>query len=67
LAAPDGLVMPWHAARMLRGLNLPSVRDAGLRDIWLDSPVSSTVRAPKPAVERPLLFRTPENSRQLLA
>jgi len=117
--APDGLVMPCHAARMLPGIELPSVRDVALRDIWLDSAafnryrgdqwmpepcrscpekardlggcrcqafqltgdvgatdpvcdksplharVLEIVNAPrllKPALERPLVFRTPENS-----
>ena len=35
--APDGTAMPCHAARMLPGLNLPNVRDLGLRAIWYDS------------------------------
>ena len=35
--APDGTAMPCHAARMLPGLELPSVRDADLRSIWYDS------------------------------
>ncbi len=122
--APDGLVMPCHAARMLPGINLPSVRDASLRQIWLDSPafnrfrgdqwmpepcrscpekakdlggcrcqaflltgdvgatdpvcdkspqharVLEIVNGPRPSRpgnERPLVFRTPENSAQLIA
>ncbi|HEY4880572.1 MAG TPA: pyrroloquinoline quinone biosynthesis protein PqqE [Steroidobacteraceae bacterium] len=122
--APDGLVMPCHAARMLPGIKLPSVREASLRDIWLDSAafnrfrgdqwmpepcrscpeklkdlggcrcqaflltgdvaatdpvcdksplhgrVLEIVNAPRPlraVVERPLMFRTPENSQQLIA
>lgn len=36
--APDGLALPCHAARMLPGLGLPSVRDASIRSIWFDSP-----------------------------
>ena len=35
--APDGTAMPCHAARMLPGLNLPSVQAADLRTIWYDS------------------------------
>ncbi len=35
--APDGTAMPCHAARMLPGLELPSVRDADIRTIWYDS------------------------------
>ena len=122
--APDGLVMPCHAARMLPGIELPSVRDVALRDIWLDSAafnryrgdqwmpepcrscpekardlggcrcqafqltgdvgatdpvcdksplharVLEIVNAPrplKPAPERPLVFRTPENSELRIA
>src|ERR1700691_4315305 len=42
--APDGLVMPWHAARMLPGINLPSVRDASLAHIWRDSPAFNRFR-----------------------
>lgn len=118
--APDGLVMPCHAARMLPGIELPSVREASLRQVWLDSPafnrfrgdqwmpepcrscpekskdlggcrcqaflltgdigatdpvcdrspeharVLQIVRQPAAAVnERPLVFRTPENSLRL--
>jgi pyrroloquinoline quinone biosynthesis protein E len=36
--APDGLALPCHAARMLPGLTLPSVRDASIESIWYDSP-----------------------------
>jgi PqqA peptide cyclase len=35
--APDGTAMPCHAARMLPGLELPSVRAADIRSIWYDS------------------------------
>jgi PqqA peptide cyclase len=35
--APDGTAMPCHAARMLPGLELPSVRAADVRSIWYDS------------------------------
>ncbi len=35
--APDGIAMPCHAARMLPGLELPSVRRADIRTIWYDS------------------------------
>ncbi len=31
---PSGLVLPCHAAETLTGLQFPSVRDAGLADIW---------------------------------
>lgn len=36
--APDGTALPCHAARMLPGLTLPNVRDAGVEWIWFDSP-----------------------------
>jgi pyrroloquinoline quinone biosynthesis protein E len=36
--APDGLALPCHAARMLPGLELPNVRDAGIEWIWRHSP-----------------------------
>jgi pyrroloquinoline quinone biosynthesis protein E len=42
--APDGLVMPCHAARMLPGIDLPSVRGASLAQIWLDSPAFNRFR-----------------------
>jgi pyrroloquinoline quinone biosynthesis protein E len=32
--APDGLAMPCHNARNLPGLDLPSVKDTALADIW---------------------------------
>jgi PqqA peptide cyclase len=35
--APDGIAMPCHAARMLPGLDLPSVRTSSVREIWYDS------------------------------
>jgi pyrroloquinoline quinone biosynthesis protein E len=35
--APDGVAMPCHAARMLPNMEFPSVRDASIRDIWLES------------------------------
>ena len=36
--APDGIALPCHAARMLPGLTLPSVREASVGWIWYDSP-----------------------------
>lgn len=36
--APDGVALPCHAARMLPGLNFPSVREASVEWIWRDSP-----------------------------
>ena len=35
--APDGTAMPCHAARMLPGLDLPSVQASDIRSIWCDS------------------------------
>lgn len=34
---PDGLALPCHTARMLKGLQFPSVRDHSLADIWYRS------------------------------
>jgi len=35
--APDGMVLPCHSARDLPGLHFPTVREAGLAEIWNDS------------------------------
>jgi len=42
--APDGIAMPCHAARMLPGLELPSVREQSVREIWYDSPAFNHFR-----------------------
>jgi pyrroloquinoline quinone biosynthesis protein E len=42
--APDGTAMPCHAARMLPGLELPSVLQADIRTIWHDSPAFNRFR-----------------------
>jgi pyrroloquinoline quinone biosynthesis protein E len=42
--APDGTAMPCHAARMLPGLDLPSVREGDIRTIWYDSPAFNRFR-----------------------
>jgi PqqA peptide cyclase len=42
--APDGTAMPCHAARMLPGLDLPSVRHSDIRSIWHDSPAFNRFR-----------------------
>ena len=42
--APDGTAMPCHAARMLPGLELPSVRSSDIRTIWYDSPAFNRFR-----------------------
>jgi PqqA peptide cyclase len=36
--APDGVALPCHAARMLPGLDLPSVQRSSVEWIWYDSP-----------------------------
>ena len=40
----DGLALPCHEARMLPGLEFPSVRDHSLRAIWYDSPAFNHYR-----------------------
>ncbi len=35
--APDGTALPCHTARMLPGLDFPSIRDESLRSIWYES------------------------------
>ncbi len=40
----DGLALPCHEARMLPGLEFPSVRDHSLRAIWYDSPAFNRYR-----------------------
>jgi pyrroloquinoline quinone biosynthesis protein E len=42
--APDGTAMPCHAARMLPGLDLPSVQESDVRSIWHDSPAFNRFR-----------------------
>jgi pyrroloquinoline quinone biosynthesis protein E len=42
--APDGVVLPCHEARMLPGLDFPSVRERELRWIWHDSPAFNRYR-----------------------
>jgi PqqA peptide cyclase len=42
--APDGIALPCHSARMLPGLEFPSVRDAGIEWIWYDSPAFNHFR-----------------------
>ena len=44
LVAPDGVALPCHSARMLPGLDAPSVRDLPLREIWYDSPAFNRYR-----------------------
>jgi pyrroloquinoline quinone biosynthesis protein E len=40
----DGLALPCHEARMLPGMEFPSVRNHGLRWIWYDSPAFNRYR-----------------------
>ncbi len=42
--SPDGVALPCHAARMLPGLSLPSVREASIGSIWYDSPAFNYYR-----------------------
>ncbi len=42
--APDGIAMPCHAARMLPGLELPSVLTSSVREIWYQSPAFNRFR-----------------------
>jgi pyrroloquinoline quinone biosynthesis protein E len=42
--APDGTAMPCHAARMLPGVDLPSVQESDIRSIWHDSPAFNRFR-----------------------
>jgi pyrroloquinoline quinone biosynthesis protein E len=118
--SPDGTALPCQAARMLPGIDFPSVRAAGIRQIWFESEAFNRFRgeswmpepcrscpertqdyggcrcqaylltgnigatdpvcdkSPDHAIvlaaiaaadqprERPLLFRTPENSRRIV-
>lgn len=41
---PEGVVMPCLSAHVIPGLDLPSVRDRDLRDIWFDSPAFQAFR-----------------------
>jgi pyrroloquinoline quinone biosynthesis protein E len=42
--APDGVALPCHEARMLPGLEFPSVREHALRWIWEQSPAFNRYR-----------------------
>lgn len=35
---PDGTALPCHTAKMLKGIDFPSVRDMSVQDIWYQSP-----------------------------
>ena len=42
--APDGLALPCQAARMLPGIEFPSVRQSSIREIWNDSQAFNVFR-----------------------
>ncbi|WP_155045779.1 pyrroloquinoline quinone biosynthesis protein PqqE [Paracoccus shanxieyensis] len=42
--APDGVVLPCHAAQTIKGLEFQTVREARLADIWRDSPAFNAFR-----------------------
>lgn len=42
--APDGVVLPCHAARMLPGLIFPNVRESSLQSVWNDSTAFNAFR-----------------------
>ena len=44
VVAPDGVALPCHSARMLPGLDFPSVRDHSIRQIWQESPAFGAYR-----------------------
>jgi pyrroloquinoline quinone biosynthesis protein E len=44
VVAPDGVALPCHSARMLPGLDFPSVRDHSIREIWQESPAFGAYR-----------------------
>jgi pyrroloquinoline quinone biosynthesis protein E len=44
VVAPDGVALPCHSARMLPGLDFPSVRAHSIREIWQESPAFGAYR-----------------------
>ncbi|PWE31287.1 pyrroloquinoline quinone biosynthesis protein PqqE [Maritimibacter sp. 55A14] len=42
--APDGTVLPCHAAQTIKSLTFENARDTKLRDIWYDSPAFNAFR-----------------------
>jgi pyrroloquinoline quinone biosynthesis protein E len=42
--AADGIALPCHEARMLRGITFPNVTEHDLKWIWYDSPAFNTYR-----------------------
>ena len=44
LICPDGTALPCHAAKVLPGIEFPTVRNTSVRDLWLHSPVFNRFR-----------------------
>ena len=44
VVAPDGVALPCHSARMLPGLDFPSLRDVSVREAWVDSAAFNAYR-----------------------
>jgi pyrroloquinoline quinone biosynthesis protein E len=44
VVAPDGVALPCHSARMLPGLEFPSLRDVSVRAAWFDSAAFNAYR-----------------------
>ena len=44
VVAPDGVALPCHSARMLPGLDFPSLRDTSVREAWFDSAAFNAYR-----------------------
>jgi pyrroloquinoline quinone biosynthesis protein E len=44
VVTPDGTALPCHAARVLPGIDFPSVRSTSVQDLWLHSPAFNRFR-----------------------
>jgi len=44
VVTPDGTALPCHAARVLPGIEFPSVRSTSVQDLWLNSPAFNRFR-----------------------
>jgi pyrroloquinoline quinone biosynthesis protein E len=44
VVAPDGVALPCHSARMLPGLDFPSLRERSVREAWFDSAAFNAYR-----------------------
>jgi pyrroloquinoline quinone biosynthesis protein E len=44
VVTPDGTALPCHAARVLPGIDFPSVRSTSVRDLWLNAPAFNRFR-----------------------